>query len=178
MRIWRWAPEWASGVSGVGSVMIAQAQAFISTVTGTLDSKGRVCIPADYRTALTAQETAGVYLCTSFLDSSIEGFGAARMQRLLAKQAEQDPVLGTDIDDLTRLTLGMTQLLPRDENGRVRLPESFIEHGGLTDRVVFVGEGESFRIWSPDAHAATREEQIKQARAIHAARRAGRAGEG
>lgn len=156
--------------------MSAQLQAFTATVPGTLDSKGRVCIPADYRTALTAQDTPGVYLCTSFLDSSIEGFGAMRMQRLLAKQAEQDPVLGTDLDDATRLVLGLTQHLPRDENGRIRLPESFIAHAGLKDRVVFVGEGHSFRIWEPEAHAAIREEQIKQARALHAAMRAAKAG--
>ncbi len=98
------------------------------------------------------------------------------MQRLLAKQAEQDPVLGTDLDDATRLVLGLTQHLPRDENGRIRLPESFIAHAGLKDRVIFVGVGQSFRIWEPEAYAPILEEQIKQARALHAARRAARAG--
>ena len=50
----------APGRSGVGFGHGCAAQAFISTVTGTLDGKGRVCIPAEYRDSLTAQGTAGV----------------------------------------------------------------------------------------------------------------------
>lgn len=152
------------------------AQAFIYTVTGTLDGKGRVCIPADYRTALTAQETAGVYLRKSYLDASLEGFGDALMNSLLAKQAQADPVLGTDADELTALILQTTTLLPRDENGRVRLPEDFIAHANLKDRVVFVGRGDRFHIWEPEAHAVMFEEQQKRAREIHAAARAARGG--
>lgn len=156
--------------------MAAQTQAFIYTVTGTLDGKGRVCIPAEYRTALTAQGTAGVYLRKSYLDASLEGFGDALMESYLAKQALADPVLGTEVDELTDLILETTTLLPRDENGRVRLPEGFISHANLKDRVVFVGRGTRFQIWEPEAHAAIHEEKLKRAREIHAAARAARGG--
>ena len=158
--------------------MSAAVNFFTSTFPGTLDAKGRVCIPADYRTALTAQNTAGVHLRLSHLDSSIEGFGDEKMQRLLASQAAQDPVFGTDVDDTVRLMLRSTQLLPRDENGRVRLPDSYIEHAGLKDRVIFTGEGASFYIWSPEAYEAMHEEELKRARTLHAARRAARTGGG
>lgn len=152
------------------------AQAFISTVTGTLDGKGRVCIPATYREALTAQGTAGVYIRPSYLDASLEGFGDALMERYQAQQAQRDPFLGATTDDLAELILSMTQVLPRDENGRVRLPEEFITHAGLKDRVVFVGFGERFQIWEPDAYAAIRDEKLKRARALHAAALAARGG--
>ena len=46
--------------------MTGLVQPFISTVMGSLDSKGRVCIPAGYRQILAAQNTSGVYLCPSF----------------------------------------------------------------------------------------------------------------
>ena len=39
--------------------MTGLVQPFISTVIGSLDSKGRVCIPAAYRHILAAQNTAG-----------------------------------------------------------------------------------------------------------------------
>ena len=151
------------------------AQAFISTVTGTLDGKGRVCIPASYREALTAQGTAGVYIRTSFLDASLEGFGDILMQRYQAKQAEKDPFLGSDIDDMVFAVLSATQLLPRDENGRIRLPEEFIAHAGLTDRVTFSGVGDRFQIWEPDAFLAMRAEKLKRAAELHAAAKAGAA---
>ncbi|MBN9578467.1 MAG: hypothetical protein J0H26_08870, partial [Alphaproteobacteria bacterium] len=37
--------------------MVGATQPFISTVAGTLDAKGRVCIPAPYRQVLAAQNT-------------------------------------------------------------------------------------------------------------------------
>jgi len=43
----------------------------MSTVMGTLDSKGRVCIPAAYRQILSAQNTNGVYVCPSFFENAL-----------------------------------------------------------------------------------------------------------
>ena len=51
--------------------MTGLVQPFISTVPGSLDSKGRVCIPATYRHLLSAQNTMGVYLCPSFIDPAL-----------------------------------------------------------------------------------------------------------
>ena len=48
---------------------------FMSTVLGSLDSKGRVCIPASFRQVLAAQNTAGLYVYPAFVDASLEGFG-------------------------------------------------------------------------------------------------------
>lgn len=149
---------------------------FISTVTGTLDGKGRVCIPAPYRDALAAQETAGVFVRPSYLDASLEGFGEALMQRYQAEQAAANPFLGSQIDDMAFAVLSTTQLLPRDENGRVRLPDEFILHAGLKDRVVFLGLGDRFQIWEPEAFASFRDERLKRARLQHQAAMAARAG--
>ena len=55
--------------------MTGLVQPFISTVMGSLDSKGRVCIPAPYRHILAAQNTQGVYVCPSFAESALEAFG-------------------------------------------------------------------------------------------------------
>ena len=55
--------------------MTGSVQPFISTVAGSLDGKGRVCVPAPYRQLLAAQNTAGLYLCPSFVDPALEAFG-------------------------------------------------------------------------------------------------------
>ena len=149
--------------------MTAQVQPFISTVTGTLDGKGRVCIPAGYRDILTAQGTAGVYICPSFSDAALDGFGDHVLQRFHAMQAEKDPFFSPDMDDMAFAVLSMTQLLPRDENGRVRLPDDFIAHAGLKDRVTFIGMGQKFQIWEPERFAAMRDERLKRALAARQA---------
>src|SRR6266436_1061941 len=67
-------------------------QPFISTVPGSLDSKGRVCIPATYRHLLSAQNTTGVYVCPSFIDPALDSFGQELLDRINARLAGQDPL--------------------------------------------------------------------------------------
>ena len=141
-------------------------QPFISTINGTFDSKGRVCIPAPYRQILTAQNTPGLYICPSFSEAALEGFGAEVLQAFHAQQALSDPFFTPAFNDKVFAVLSMTQNLPLDENGRVRLPEDLIAHAGLKDRVVFVGMGSKFQIWEPDRFDAMRAERLARALAV------------
>jgi MraZ protein len=138
-------------------------QSYISTTAGTLDSKGRVCIPAGYRQILAAQNTAGVYLCPSFSSASLEGFGTDVLQKFHLQLAEQDPFFSPEFNDKAFVVVSMTQLLPLDENGRVRLPDEMIAHAALKDRVVFVGMGTKFRIWEPARLEEMRAAALKRA---------------
>lgn len=151
--------------------MTAQVQPFISTMTGTLDAKGRVCIPAPFRDILTAQNTTGVYICPSFSEAALEGFGDNVLQKFHQTQTVQDPFFSPDFDDMAFAVLSMTQLLPRDENGRVRLPDEFIAHAGLTDRVTFIGMGPKFQIWEPERFAAIRHSRLQRALAMRDAKK-------
>ena len=143
--------------------MSLQVQPFISTVTGTLDSKGRVCIPASFRQILAAQNTPGLYICPSFSAATLEGFGEEVLQAFHRQQAEADPFFTPTFNAKVFAVLSMTQLLPLDENGRVRLPDELIAHGGLKDRVVFVGMGTKFQIWEPERFEAMRAARLKEA---------------
>jgi len=138
-------------------------QAFTSTVTSTLDSKGRVCIPADWRQILAAQNTPGVYLCPSFSSAAIEGFGTDVLQSFLQQLAGQDPFFSPEFNDRATVVMAMTHKLPIDENGRVRLPEALISHARLKDRVTFAGMGTKFRLWEPDLYQACLAENMKRA---------------
>lgn len=136
---------------------------FISTMTGTLDAKGRVCIPASFRDVLTAQNTSGVYICPSFAEAALEGFGEEVLQEFHQRLAQEDPFFSQATDDKVFAVLSMSQLLPRDENGRVRLPDEFIAHAGLKDRVTFVGMGRKFQIWDSERFAPVQAERLKRA---------------
>jgi MraZ protein len=136
---------------------------FISTVSGTLDNKGRVCIPAPFRLILASQNTHGVYLCPSFSEAALEGFGEEVLQGVHAQQATVDPFFTRDFNSKAFAVLSRTQLLPLDENGRVRLPDEFIAHAGLGDRAVFVGMGLKFQIWEPARFETMCAERLKQA---------------
>jgi MraZ protein len=141
-------------------------QPFISTMAGTLDGKGRVCIPASYRQILAAQNTVGVYVCPSFHEETLECFGDDVLQFFHQQQATLDPFFAATHDDKSFAVLSNTQLLTPDENGRVRLPEDFIAHAGLKERVNFVGLGRKFQIWDAERFAALRAEKLARARAL------------
>src|ERR1700733_15304440 len=89
------------GLAGRGgsSAMTGLVQPFISTVMGSLDSKGRVCVPATYRHILAAQNTAGVYVCPSFVDPALEAFGQTLLESIAARLQDQDPFFSATHDD-------------------------------------------------------------------------------
>ena len=145
--------------------MTGALQPFISTVTATLDAKGRVCIPAPYRQVLAAQNTVGVYVCPSFVEPALEAFGDALLQTVHQRLATLDPFFSAAHDDQAFAVLSSSQLLTLDEQGRARLPDAFIAHARLKDRVTFVGMGQKFQIWEPDSFAPIQAERLSRARA-------------
>jgi MraZ protein len=145
--------------------MTGLVQPFISTVAGSLDSKGRVCIPATYRHLLSAQNTTGVYICPSFIDPALDCFGQELLDRINARLANQDPFFSASFDDEATALIARTQALPIDENGRVRIPDAMIEHAGLKDRIVFVGKAQKFQVWDADRYAPIEAEALARVKA-------------
>jgi MraZ protein len=147
---------------------------FMSTVTGSLDSKGRVCVPASFRQVLAGQNTAGVYLYPSFVDAALEAFGQDAVDGLNARLAALDPFLSPAHDDMAMAIIARTQLLAFDDGGRVRLPDALIAHAGLKDKIAFVGMGQKFRIWDAEAYAAIEAAGVARMKAkFEAAKEAG-----
>jgi MraZ protein len=140
-------------------------QPFMSTVMGTLDSKGRVCIPAAYRQILSAQNTNGVYVCPSFFENALEGFGQSVLDGLHTRLSALDPFLSVAHDDTAYAIISRTQLLPADEQGRVRLPDQMIEHAALKDKIVFIGMSQKFQIWDAERFAPIDAERIARMKA-------------
>lgn len=145
--------------------MTGLVQPFISTVLGSLDSKGRVCIPATYRHILAAQNTQGVYVCPSFIDGALDAFGQSLLDSIAARLAAQDPFFSASFDDEATALIARTQALPIDENGRVRIPDAMIEHAGLKDKIVFVGKAQKFQIWDADAYAPIEADALARVKA-------------
>lgn len=155
--------------------MTGLVQPFISTVPGSLDSKGRVCIPATYRHILAAQNTAGVYICPSFIDPALDAFGQSLLDSITARLASQDPFFSASFDDEATALIARTQNLLIDENGRVRIPDALIEHAGLKDKIVFVGKAQKFQIWDADAYAPIEADALARVKARMERARSGEA---
>lgn len=143
-------------------------QPFVSTIVNKLDAKGRVSVPAAFRQILVQQNTAGVYCFPSFVFPALEAFGEVLIGEFTERLNALDPFFSEDHDAQAQAVLSASRLLSFDDEGRVRLPDEFISHAGITDRVRFVGMGRKFQIWDPETHAPVEVERIERARAARA----------
>jgi len=151
---------------------------FFSTFEKPLDSKRRIVVPAEFRTAV-GGPVGGVFCFPSVEADCIEGGGQALFQRNEALITELDP--GDPLRYSLEFTLrgGMAQL-SFDTAGRITLPENLCEMFGLTDMVTVVGLGDRFQVWSSEAFQLQRAAHRQNAReglaAMRAQQRAARIG--
>jgi len=126
---------------------------FTSEYPFKVDRKGRVSVPADYRTVLAPQAFSGVVLMPALGEQALDGCGIDRLQAL--SDALDDPEVYETQDEVeeAELLFGMSKRLPFDGEGRIILPEDLREHAKITDQVTYVGHGPTFRIWNPEAYA-------------------------
>jgi MraZ protein len=140
-------------------------QAFVSTWTMKLDRKGRVSIPAPFRTVLIADGFEGVYTIPSTDRQAIDAGGNKFVALFESRLNALDPT-SYDYDLLTTAFYGESTVLSIDSDGRVSLPERLKEQAGITSEVCFVGKGFRFQLWAPDRYEAYRQKAIKQAQTV------------
>jgi MraZ protein len=122
---------------------------FLSTFINRLDKKGRVSVPAPFRAALSGESYQGVVLFPSYRQKALEGVGMAAMEEMGQRMDNQFAFFSDDHDELATVLFGQSVQLNFDDNGRITLPQDFIDFANIDDQVVFVGLGQKFQIWSP-----------------------------
>jgi MraZ protein len=136
---------------------------FLSKFDNKVDRKGRVSIPAPWRTALAGQSFAGVIVHPSPVNQGAVGSGMDRMERLSESIDTLNPY-GDDFGALAATILTDSFQLPFDGDGRVILPQDILDHAGITEFATFAGFGKTFQIWQPEAFKTFREESKDLAR--------------
>ena len=133
---------------------------FMGTHQNRVDAKGRVSIPAQFRTVLRGGAPEGpvsVVLRPSHTHPCIEAWPAPAFEAL-ASGLKRLAVFSDDHEDLSAALYADAHPVESDREGRILLPEWLSKHAKLSDAVVFMGQGESFRIWEPAAAEQRRAE--------------------
>ena len=146
---------------------------FLSTHTNKVDKKGRVSVPALFRTHLSGAGPHGAFvLYPSPHHDALEGCTVEQMQELSARHATL-PQFSPEHDELSTL-FADSHPLSLDGEGRVGLPEELMAFANITENVAFVGAGATFQLWEPEAYAAhkasMRERMKENKRTLPAAR--------
>ena len=147
---------------------------FVSHFTNRFDAKGRISIPASFRTVLAKDGFDGLYLHPSLDAPALDCGGNALLSEIDALLATM-PAFSEPRDVFATALLGTSEILRLDSEGRVILGETSRAFAGLTVEAVFVGQGHKFQIWAPDrfrAHLEEAKTRVRQLRADLGARAA------
>lgn len=134
-------------------------QAFLYTFTGSVDEKGRLSIPSDYREAM-APESLGCLVFapgTSDKPGQLMAFPLDYFQTMFDGLDADSPEFADEEQGERYAVLFHDSVQKKiDAQGRVTLPQQILGKAGITKEVVFAGERTHFAVWEPAAYEAYR----------------------
>jgi len=121
---------------------------FLSTFENKLDKKGRVSVPATFRSYLSSMGYNGVICYSSFNNPSIEGCSQNRIEKISEAIDSLNP-FEEKRDFFATSVLADSVNLQFDSEGRISLPAKLLNHAKIKQTMLFVGQGQTFQIWEP-----------------------------
>ena len=121
---------------------------FLSTYENKLDKKGRVSVPASFRSYLSNLGYNGVICYPSFNNQSIEAWPQDRIEKISNSIDTLNP-FEEKRDFFATSILSESINLQFDGEGRISLTPKLLKHAKIKNSMVFVGQGKTFQIWEP-----------------------------
>ena len=121
---------------------------FLSTYENKLDKKGRVSVPASFRSYLSSLGYNGVICYPSFNNQSIEACSQDRIEKLSNTIDSLNP-FEEKRDFFATSILSESISLQFDSEGRISLSSKLLKHAKIKNSMLFVGQGKTFQIWEP-----------------------------
>jgi MraZ protein len=136
---------------------------FLSTFVNRVDRKGRVSVPATFRSTLATHRNPNqVVLMPSFKYPALDGTGSDHLSEMMEGLNTLDQY--SDRRDDLALMFADSTPLQVDGEGRIILPEELKDHAQIADEVAFVGLGTVFQMWEPARFKAHRAEARDRSR--------------
>ncbi len=136
---------------------------FLSTFVNRVDRKGRVSVPATFRSALATHRNPNqVVLIPSFKYPAVDGTGSDQLAQMMEGLDTLDQY--SDRHDDLALVFADSKSLQIDGEGRIVLPDDLKEHAHIDDEVAFVGLGRMFQLWEPGRFTRHRAEARERSR--------------
>ena len=121
---------------------------FLSNAVNRIDAKGRVSVPAHFRTVVQQRGYSELYAIRQLDVPALDVGGLDLLDRYEERMKLEDPFLQT-ADDMSFFVHGDGAFLKLDQDGRITVTDFIREHTGISSEVAFVGRGNFFQIWEP-----------------------------
>ena len=121
---------------------------FLSTYENKLDKKGRVSVPASFRSHLSNLGYNGIICYPSFNNQCIEAWPQDRIEKISNAIDALNP-FEEKKDYFATSILSESINLQFDSEGRILFTEKLLKHAKIKNNMLFVGQGKTFQIWDP-----------------------------
>ena len=121
---------------------------FLSTFEKKLDKKGRVSVPATFRSYLSSLGYNGVICYPSFNNNCIEAWPQDRIEKISETIDSLNP-FEEKKDYFATSILSESTNLQFDSEGRILITNKLLIHAKIKNSMLFVGQGRTFQIWEP-----------------------------
>ena len=121
---------------------------FLSSFVNKIDKKGRVSVPATFRSHLNSLGYNGFISYPSFNHVALEACSQDRIEKLSNTIDSLNP-FEEKRDYFATSVLSESENLQFDTEGRVSISQKLLRHARIKNNILFVGLGKTFQIWEP-----------------------------
>ena len=123
---------------------------FLSNATKKVDAKGRVSVPAVFRTVLAERNITELYCFQDFVFPAISIGGPDLLDRF-ERQIDQEDPFSAEANSMSLLIHGGGVFAKLDAEGRLMITDFIRDFTGIDREVTFVGRADHFQLWEPQA---------------------------
>lgn len=121
---------------------------FRGHVYRTLDTKGRLILPPEFREIVLSQDEAGRIMLTN-LDGCVVGYTYPKWLEL-EQSFNEINLLNRRLRDFQRFFISGAKEVVMDSQGRILVPPHLRKYAKLNREVVLAGVGHKFEIWDQE----------------------------
>lgn len=125
---------------------------FMNEYSHTIDSKGRMILPAKFR-----EELGEKFILSPGLDACLMIYPRDRWEAMTEK-LQKLPSTKAGVRQLRRFLIGKSTEMECDRQGRILIPSHLRAYAHLTKDAQIVGVGDTIEIWDPGSAAENAEE--------------------
>lgn len=123
---------------------------FLGSHAINMDAKGRMAIPTKIRESLASFCDGRIVVTAHAEERCLLVYPEDQWKQILP-QIEALPSFNKASRRIQRLLIGYATPLEMDGNGRILVPPTLREYANLEKKLMLVGQGKKFELWSEDS---------------------------
>lgn len=116
-----------------------------------MDAKGRLAVPTKCRELLASACGGNIVVTAHIQDRCLLIYPEQEWENNILPAVKSLPTVYKKSVRAQRLLIGYANNMSVDSNGRILLPQTLREYAGLDKKLMLVGLGNKYELWSEDA---------------------------